>query len=411
MTVEIRVCPPERFTEFLKSAEVAFSDDVSDDLIQRVEAVSDKERYLCAMENDRFVATSGVFGVGLSVPGGGDMPAGGITWVTVVPTHRRRGIMREMMRRMIDDCHRRGEPIAMLWAAEGAIYQRFGFGLATFTLNLEAETTAVGFTRDWPREGAFRLLPAGQGLELVTPIYEAARATRAGFLSRTPAWWVGILPLVEKDAKGGEARRLVVYETADGPEAYAIYKTKSDWNARGPKSILTLDEAMASTPRGTREIWRYLFEVDLVRTLKTWRLPFDHPIFALAAEPRRLGTTMGDGLWVRILDVAAALEGRTYGIDGHGNGGLTLDLRDDYCAWNAGRWRLDASDGSARVARTDLEADLALDANDLACLFMGGYTATALAGAGRVVELRPGGLALADGLFPTASQPWCPQEF
>ena len=108
MSVEVKVCPPERFTEFLKTAEVAFSDDVSDDLIQRVEAVSDKERYLCAMENDRFVATAGVFGVGLSVPGGGDMPAGGITWVTVVPTHRRRGIMREMMRRMIDDCHRRG---------------------------------------------------------------------------------------------------------------------------------------------------------------------------------------------------------------------------------------------------------------------------------------------------------------
>ncbi|HEY1169329.1 MAG TPA: sterol carrier protein domain-containing protein, partial [Candidatus Limnocylindrales bacterium] len=198
---------------------------------------------------------------------------------------------------------------------------------------------------------------------------------------------------------------------AEGPEAYAVYKIKGEWNSRGPAGTLTVEEAIASTPRGTREMWRYLLDVDLVRTLKASRLPTDHPLFWLAAEPRRLGTTMGDGLWLRIVDVAAALEGRTYGIDGRGSGRLTLELRDEYCPWNAGRWRLDVSDGQARASGTDSEADLALDANDLACLFMGGSTATALAGAGRVVELRPGSLAMADSLFPTASMPWCPQEF
>ena len=196
-----------------------------------------------------------------------------------------------------------------------------------------------------------------------------------------------------------------------GPEAYAVYKTKPEWNVRGPAGTLIVEEAIASTARGTREIWRYLFEVDLVRTVKAWRLPFDHPLFLLAAEPRRLGTTMGDGLWLRIVDAAAALAGRTYGVDGRGSGGLTLDLRDDYCPWNAGRWRLDVSDGHAGVARTEGEADLALDANDLGALFLGGCTAAALAAAGRVVEMRPGSLAVADALFPTALQPWCPQEF
>jgi predicted acetyltransferase len=111
------------------------------------------------------------------------------------------------------------------------------------------------------------------------------------------------------------------------------------------------------------------------------------------------------------VDAAAALEGRTYGVGGHGNSRLTVDLRDDYCPWNAGRWSLDVADGRARVTRTDGEADLAMDAADLGSLFLGGVTATALAAAGRVAELRTGGLALADGLFPTALQPWCPQEF
>ncbi len=410
MSVDIRICPPERLGELFKVAEIAFSEDVPDDLIGRIEAVADKDRWWAAFDADRVVGTSGVFSVPMTVPGG-DLPTGGITFVTVLPSHRRRGLMSGMMRSMIDDCHARGEPLAALWAAEGAIYQRFGFGLATLSLGLEAETRAIRMERQWPDEGTCRLLPAGEGLDLVAPVYEAARSVRAGFLGRTRDWWTGILPLVAKDARGGEARRLVVYETAAGPEAYAVYKTKADWNARGPSGTLTVDEAIASTPGGVRAIWKYLMSVDLARTLKSSRLPGDHPLFLLVSEPRRLGTTLGDGLWLRIVDTQAALEGRTYGIDGRGSGRLTFDLRDEYCPWNAGRWRLDVSDGHARAARTDLPAELSMDANDLGALYLGGFTATALAATGRVVELLPGGLALADALFPTALKPWCPQEF
>jgi len=120
---------------------------------------------------------------------------------------------------------------------------------------------------------------------------------------------------------------------------------------------------------------------------------------------------MGDGLWIRVVDVVAALEGRNYGLNGHGNGRVCFDLRDEFCPWNAGRWDLEVEDGRALVTRTDTEADLALDANDLAALFLGGFSATALAAAGRVMEMRPGGLAAADSLFPTTLKPWCPQEF
>ena len=410
MSVEIRVCPPDRFPELLRTAEVAFSEDVPDDMIERVQRLSDPARFVCALDHDRFVATGGVFTVRLSVPGG-DLPAGGVTWVTVLPSHRRRGILRGMMRLMIDDCHARDEPLAMLWASEGAIYQRFGYGMATVCVNLEAETASARYTREWPVEGSCRLLRAGEGLDLITPVYAAARAQRAGFLSRTPDWWVGQMPRPEKDDKGGEARRLVIYETDRGVEAYAIYKTKADWGVRGANCTITVEEAFGSTPRGTREIWRYLLGVDLMRTLKTWRLPTDHPVLLLTAEPRRLGLTMGDGLWLRIVDVKTALEGRTYGVAGHGNGRVTLDLRDDYCPWNAGRWTLEAADGHGSIGPATGDADLSLDANDLGSLFLGGFTATALARAGRVVELRVGGLAAADALFPTADQPWCPQEF
>ena len=316
-----------------------------------------------------------------------------------------------MMRLMIDDCHRRGEPIAALWAAEGAIYQRFGFGLGTLAMSIEADSRAFRFAREWPEEGRCRLLPAGEGLEIVEPIYEAAPRGRAGFLRRPPQWWPGRLPDAEKDNKGGEAKRLVVFEIGGRAEAYAVYKIKADWGARGPNHTLSVEEAFSSTPGGTRAIWRYLMCVDLVRTVKASRLPVDHPLFMLAAEPRALGACAGDGLWVRIVDVPAALSGRAYGVNGHGRGRIVIELRDEYCPWNAGRWDLSVEDGRGRVERTEAEADVALEANDLASMFLGGFSASALAIAGRVVELRAGGLDTADALFPTALKPWCPQEF
>jgi predicted acetyltransferase len=410
MSAEIRVVPADRFAELFKTAEIAFSEDMPDDLVGRVEVVSDKDRFWCAIDRDSVVGTSGVFTQRLSVPGG-EVAAGGVTFVTVLPSHRRRGLMSGMMRTMIDDCHRRGEPIAMLWAAEGTIYQRFGYGLATYCVNFEAETQSIRFTRDWPREGQVRLVPAGQGRDLIDPVYQAVRSSRAGFLLRDERWWPGVLPNPDKDHKGGEARRLAVFEADSTVEAYAVYKTKAEWSPRGPSGSLVVEEAMASTPRGWREIWRFLFEVDLVRTLKTWRMPVDHPVFSLVSEIRRLGTTVGDGLWVRIVDVPSALAARTYGPAGRGHGSLTFDFADEYCPWNAGRWRLDVVDGEAQVERTDAAADLALDANDLGSMYLGGFRASALAVSGRVVELRPGALALADDLFGTPLQPWCPQEF
>jgi predicted acetyltransferase len=410
MSVEVRVCPPERFAELLRAAEVGFAEDVPDDMIARVEAVADKQRIVGAFDGDRIVGTAVVFGLTLTVPGG-EVQAGGITWVTVMPSHRRQGLMSSMMRLMIDDCHRRGEPVAMLWAAEAAIYQRFGFGLGTMTLNVEAEMRSVGFAQGKGREGSFRLIPPGEGREIVAPVYEAVRARTPGFLGRNPEWWVAQLPLADKDAKGGEVRRLVVFETDSGPEGYAVYKTKPQWDLSGPRGTVVVEEAIGSTPRGTREIWRYLLDVDLMRTLKAGRLPVDHPLFTLASEPRRLGPRLGDGLWVRILDVAAALEARTWGIGGNAAGRVVLQLADTYCPWNADRWRLDVSGGRAAVTRTDDAADVALTANELGAMYLGGISASALAEAGRVTELRSGGLTTADTLFATAVRPWCPQEF
>jgi len=139
-----------------------------------------------------------------------------------------------------------------------------------------------------------------------------------------------------------------------------------------------------------------------VARIDAYWLPLDHPLFHWLREPRRMACRVIEGLWVRLVDVEAALAARSFG-----DGSVVLELRDELCEWNQGRYRVEA--GS--VSRTDAAAELALDAAALGSAYLGGFTFAGLALAGRAEELQAGALARADALFGTARQPWCPELF
>jgi len=151
------------------------------------------------------------------------------------------------------------------------------------------------------------------------------------------------------------------------------------------------------------ELWRYLCDIEWVGTINAWMLPLDHPLFFLLAEPRRMRFRVGDGLWVRLVDVGAALSARSYAADG----AVVFEIEDAFCPWNAGRWKLEG--GEAK--RTRAAADLRCDVTALGSVYLGGFTFRQLVRSGRVEELRPGAAARADGLFHTDRAPWCPENF
>ena len=160
---------------------------------------------------------------------------------------------------------------------------------------------------------------------------------------------------------------------------------------------------IGATPAATASIWRYLLDVDWTQTVAARLLAADHPLLLLLARLNLSRPTLSDGLWVRLVDVGAALSGRSFA----GDGAVVLAVRDEFCEWNAGRWRVEG--GSA--VRTDADADLALDVADLASPYLGGFTFRELWRAHRVEELREGGLDRADDLFRTDIAPWCPEIF
>ena len=316
------------------------------------------------------------------------------------------------MRRQLDDVRAGAEPVAILWASEGAIYQRFGYGLATFDGSFEVTAARTAFTREPESQGRVRMVTEEESRTLVPAIYESMRVSTSGAISRSDDWWtVGVLADPEYSREGMSEKYRVVYEVDGRAEGYAIYRLKPDWDSAGPKAELVVREAVTTTPRALRAIWRYLFDMDLVRTVKATRMAVPNPLQHVLAEPRALRLSVADGIWARLVDLPAALGARRYAT----SDALVLEVSDAFCPWNAGRWRISTSGprdaAVAVVEATDDAAELALDTTDLAAAYLGGKRLLDLAAADRVTELRAGAVVRADALFSAGREPWCISMF
>jgi predicted acetyltransferase len=398
-----RVSSPsqDELPEFWRVCEAAFGHEPHEQDVERWSRVVEPERMLWVSDGDFKVATAGAIAFRMTIPGG-ELPAAGVTAVGVLPSHRRRGILTQMMREQLDDVRNRDEPVAILWASEASIYGRFGYGLATKAAKMSVDRDRAIFRDAAEPAGATRLVTLEEAADVLPDVYERVRVETPGMLARSPAWWqASALSDPEHHRQGAGPLFCAVHELGGEPDAYALYRLKTNWEEGVPNSALRTREVMATSPPARREIWRFLFGVDLVARVETWNSPPDDPLFLMLTEPRRLRMTLGDALWLRLVDLEAALAARSYG-DGEG---VILEVRDSFCDRNDGLWRI------PDVERVDAEPDVRLDTADLASAYLGGFSFVELARAGRAEEVRRGGLARADALFRTGVTPWCPEVF
>jgi len=409
MSYEIRPVEEGRWAEFVDVAETAFGEEGSEEGTRRFRAISDLDRTVTAFDGDAIVGTNSSFAFSMTVPGG-ELPTAGVTIVGVLPTHRRRGILRDMMRYQLEDVRRRDEPLAILWASESSIYQRFGYGMAARMayINILKERTA--FLDSTPAVGQTKLLSPEDSLKVLPPIYDRVRAVTPGMYRRDETWWKEHSLYDHKDIRDGMSPLYRAVWTHDGDaHAYATYRVKNDWDddAGAPSGFVRIREIQAASPVAFREMWRYVFGIDLIVRIKAFAQPMDDPLFFMVAEPRRLQTQLEDGLWLRVVEARAALEGRSYAADGE----LSFLLRDDFCPWNEGRYTLEVKSGEGRLVEAAGEVDLELSARELGAIYLGGTPLTALVRAGRVAENSPGAARKADLMFYSEVTPRCPEEF
>lgn len=403
MTVEIR--RPRDLVELRASMNAAldgFGESAEEADWERESVSVRLERAATAFDSGRPVGFAASYEFELTVPGA-HVPTAGVTWVAVLPTHRRRGILRGLMERLLADAREHGEPLAALYASEAPIYGRFGYGIATHWLDINAESTRVAFRDDPGATGSVRLVDLDEALERFPPVYERLRQTRPGMMGRSEHWWRRHRLEDYEHARRGASRRFNALLEVDGEDAaYAVYRVKEDSDDGYPQGQVRLIEAIATSPDSNRDLWRYLFSIDLTTRVKMELFDPASPLFLQLVDPRALHIKVFDGLWLRLVDVEEALRRRAFA----GDGTVVLEVRDGVLPANSGRYR-----AGATVERTDDEADLALDVADLASAYLGAFSFERLASAGRVEELRPGALGRASALFRTSLPPYCPEVF
>ncbi|KOU72558.1 hypothetical protein ADK57_09685 [Streptomyces sp. MMG1533] len=371
-------------------------------------SLTETDRSIGVWDGDVCVGTAGAFSFRLTVPGGAALPAAGVTMVSVAATHRRRGVLRSMMRRQLDDVREWGEPLAVLTASEPEIYGRFGYGAATHCVNVEVDTARVRLSVP-PGTDDVRLRYAAPAdvLDVCEAVYARKVSGRPGMLARLPGWEQLVVLDPESVREGASPLQCVVAERAGEVVGYARFRIKPEWETAGPKGVVVLHDTEALDAAAHAALWRFLFGIDLTSTLTARGRPSDEPWLSMVSDIRRCGLRVRDSLYVRLVDVGAALEARTYQapVD------VVFEIEDDFCPWNAGRWRLTGDAKGASCVRTTDAADLALSVRELGAAYLGGVSLASLGAAGRVRELRQGALAEAAVGFGSTVAPWLPHGF
>ncbi|QGQ19755.1 GNAT family N-acetyltransferase [Cellulomonas sp. JZ18] len=334
-------------------------------------------------------AVHGSYPFHLPVPGGA-VPCAGLTWVGVRPDHRRRGLLRAMVRAHLDRSLARGEVVSALFAAETPIYGRFGYGCAADDLRMTLPRRAALRPVAGSDELTVRLETADPERHgpLLQDLHVRAGAGRPGWATRTtPALRARALADPPPWRDGAEPLLLaVVRDASDEVRAAASFARKAAWEPTGPAFVVKVREALALDPAAAHRLWSFLLDLDLTGTVETPMLPVDDVLTHLLVDPRPARARLADNVWVRLLDLPAALAARRYPapLD------VVLDVRDGLLPDNAGRWRVVApAGGTAEVARTDAEPDVLLDVRELGAAYLGGRSLAAMARAG-LVTVRAG---------------------
>jgi predicted acetyltransferase len=378
------------------------------------------DRSLAAFDGATPVGTAGAYTFQLTVPGSVSLAAAGVTWVSVLPSHRRRGVLSSMMRRQLADIRDRGEPLAVLWASESVIYSRYGYGRAMWHADLTLYRGEGALARTAPADGGLRmrLVEPAAAIPELAKVYDAVLPSRPGFIARTESWWQRTVYDPPDRRHGTSPLHCVLAEDDDGPRGYALYSAVNRWDSDTslPDSALHVREMVAADAAASAALSADLLSRDLTAEFRLRGRPVDDPLLYQLADLRRARPRLKDALWVRVIDVPGALARRRYSAPAD----VVLQVRDDLLPANAGLWRLTtgeaAPDGSGLAATcgpvsSSAAPDVALDVTQLGAAYLGGTTLGALAGAGLVAEGRPGAVRQLSAALSWDPAPWCPVNF
>ena len=395
--LEMRTVTTDEFVQWVRAEARAHGNRLDNDP-EVLRPHFDLDRSIAVFDHGSIIGGAHTHRLEMSIPGGSAVIAG-VANIAVQPTHTRRGVMTRMMHHQIKDIHERGEPLAALFARESVIYGRFGYGMGSFHERWMIERQYNGYAR--PHESAGRIVfvdPVDIPKEL-PDVFRRSTIDRPGVFQRATHHW-------ERDSQAPEHRQggpgglfYAAYEDGGRIDGYVTYRTSG--------TTLVVNELMAATKEANTALWRFCFDVDLFICTEALKRPVDDPLPWMLADPRRLQRSTRDGMWVRLIDVSASLKLRRYMQSDR----LVMEVRDELCPWNEGRFELEGSSEGATCRASSSAPDLVITVAGLASAYLGTVSFSRLSQAGLVDERTPGALLRADRMFAVQYQPWTPHNF
>ena len=349
-----------------------------------------------AFDDEELVGTSAGYDFRMTVPGG-PSKFYGVTEVTVASTHRRRGILRAMMQRLLSKGRDEGHHIAGLWASESNIYGRFGFGVSGETQVAKLDTRHGVFRKTHELQGQVRFADLGKMRQAAPKIWEKAASQTPGMIMRRDGEWDWRYN--PQRVKNIQRRKpfFVIYSENSDPLGYAEYSVEERHRDMHSANLVRVRELIPATTTAEIALWRYILDIDLASEIYHEQHPKKSNLLWLLADPRKLSLEPYDSMWIRILDPTKALAARTYSAPGE----IAIALTDDFCPWTKGVYLLTVDDiGNVTCDRTDRLPDVTMPIASLGSIYMGAMLLSDLARAGRVTEHKSGSVAQIDTMFP-----------
>jgi predicted acetyltransferase len=409
--IDVRAIRDEELSDYLRCLGIAFhfNAEVTESRLEFARThYDDLSRRFGAFVAGSLSGTAGSFAAQLTVPGERTVPCAAVTQVTVLPTHRRRGLLAAMMKPQLQDAIDRGELAAMLIAAEWPIYGRFGYGMATEASATIVDAEAAVF-RDPGLDGSIELVDAATLTELAPGPFDRHRMTSPGAIDRSARSWPVHAGLTAREGMEPPKNRCRVVRrdptgTVDG---YAVYDPSDRWEHNRPRVQLNVSELIAATPSAWRDLWRYLCAVDWVTEVQASVRAVDEDLRPVLANGRTARQAdRSDHMWVRLLDVPAALAARRYEVPV----AVVLDVHDAYLE-RGGRFLLDGGPSGAACTPTNREPDVSVGIDVLGAAYLGGASLGAYQLAGRIDEHTAGAVAALDRGLRTSRAPWATTGF
>ena len=395
--LEMRTVTNDEFVQWLRSEARAHGNRLDHDP-EALRPHFDLDRSIAVFDQGNIVAGAHSHLVEMSIPGASAVVAG-VANVAVQPTHTRQGVMTRMMHHQIKDIQVRGEPLAALFASESIIYRRFGYGIGSLHERWTIDRQHNRYARPYESLGRIFFVDPVDITKKLPEVFRRSTIDRPGVFQRALHHW-------ERDSQAPEHRQggpgglfYAAYEDDGRVDGYVTYRISG--------TTLVVNELMAATKEANAALWRFCFDVDRIISTEALKRPVDDPLPWMLADPRRLQRSTRDGLWVRLIDVAASLNLRRYMQSDR----LVLGVKDNICPWNEGGFELEGSSEGAICRASSSPPDLVLAVADLASAYMGAVSFSALSQAGLVDERTPGALLRADRMFAVQYQPWTPHNF